>query len=51
MPLRRIYADKIIRKNIENIKLFWRETGGWYDISPEEFIEYVWREHKSSIKK
>ena len=51
MALRRIYGDKMFRQNIENQRLFWREKGGLYNISINEFIEYVWNEYKISIKK
>jgi hypothetical protein len=51
ISLRRIYAGKIFRENIENQRLFCREKGGLYDITISEFIECIWKEYKSSVKK
>lgn len=51
MALRRIYGDKMFKQNIENQRLFWSKKGGLYNMSINEFIDYVWNEYKISIKK
>ena len=51
IQLRRIYANKIYNKTIENKRLFVGEKRGLYDITINDFIERIWREYKASLKK
>ncbi|GKX65823.1 hypothetical protein [Inconstantimicrobium mannanitabidum] len=48
--LRLIYTGKIFKNNIDNKKLFIKESGGHYDITPGEFIELIWKEYKNNLK-
>lgn len=48
--LRTSYANRVIRKNDVNRKLFMKESGEWYDIPINDFIELLWREYKEISK-
>lgn len=50
MSLRKMYGEKVIKNNPDYRKLFYKEHGGWYDISVDDFVEYAWREYKFSNK-
>ncbi|WP_236896366.1 hypothetical protein [Clostridium beijerinckii] len=46
VSLRTTYATKVIRKNDVNRRLFMKDSGEWYDIPINDFIELLWREYK-----
>lgn len=46
ISLRTTYANKIIRKNDVNRRLFMKDSGEWYDMPINDFIELLWREYK-----
>lgn len=50
VSLRTSYANRVIRKNDVNRKLFMKESGEWYDIPINDFIELLWREYKDISK-
>ncbi|SDH03752.1 hypothetical protein [Desulfosporosinus hippei] len=49
--LRRQFANKMFRSNSVKQQLFYSEKEGLYDISINSFVEDIWREYKSSLKK
>lgn len=48
--LRRAYTQKLVRNNKDIYDLFYYNNGRWYDISPNAFMEEIWREYKYKLK-
>jgi hypothetical protein len=49
LSMRRFYSKEFFDKNKKYKDAFYSEDHGYYDVLPSDFVEFVWKEFKSSL--